>query len=63
MFFKELVEQHCVHLVIANAVRLSFLVMHHKVGIHLFHVLSDKAELWDALGVKLLFLAEGHWFE
>src|SRR6185503_10460248 len=27
------------------------------------HVLGHEAKLWDAIGVKLFLVAEGHWFK
>ena len=63
VLFEELVEQHRVHRFVAHGVRLALLVAGHQIGIHLFHVLSHEAELRDALGVKLVLVAEGHRFE
>jgi hypothetical protein len=31
MLLEKLIEQHCVHLVVAHAVRFSFLVAHHQI--------------------------------
>ena len=63
MLFKELVEHHRVHRVVAHGVRFSFFIAHHQIGIHLFNILGDEAKLRDALGVKLLLVAEGNRFE
>src|SRR5215471_6249300 len=41
MLFEKLVEQHRVHLLVAHAVGLSFFIAHHKIRIHLLHILSD----------------------
>src|SRR5438477_8481817 len=35
MLFEKLVEQHCVHLLVTNAVGFSFLVAYYEGGIHL----------------------------
>ena len=61
VFFKELVEQHRIHRLIADTVRLALVVASDQIGIHLFHLLGHQAELRDALGVKLLLVAESHW--
>ncbi len=45
MLFEELVEQHCVHLVVTHAVGLSFLVAHYQVWIHFFHVFGHQSKL------------------
>jgi len=63
VLFQELVEQHRVHRFVANRVRLSFVVASHQIGIYFFHVLSNEAELRDALEVKLVLVAEGHRFQ
>jgi hypothetical protein len=34
-------------------------VARYQIGIDLFHFLGHEAKLWDALGIKLLFVAEG----
>ena len=58
VLFEELIEQHRVHLVVAHAVGLSFLVAHHQVGIHLFYVLGHKSELRCACRINLLLVTE-----
>src|SRR6266404_2587558 len=60
MLFEELVQQHRVHRFVAYGVNLSLGVASHQIGVHLFHLLSDKTELWDALGIKLFLVAEGN---
>jgi hypothetical protein len=44
MFFEKLVEQHCVHLVVAHAVRFSFVIAHYQVRINLFHFFGHENE-------------------
>src|SRR6267154_1743106 len=63
MLFEKLVEQHRVHLVVAHAVRFSFLVAHHKVGIYLFYIFGYKAQLRGASWINLLLVSEGNRFE
>ena len=63
MLFEELVEQHRVHRFVAHGVRLALLVASHQIGVHLFHLLGHEAELRDAVGVKLVLVAEGDRFE
>ncbi len=60
MLFQELVEQHRVHRFVADGVGFSLLVTSHKIGIHLFHLLSHKAELRDAFRIHVRFVLEGH---
>src|SRR5213080_3965440 len=59
MLFQELVEQHCVHRFVADGVWFSLLVTVHQIGVDLFHVLGNEAELRDALRVKIVFVAKG----
>ena len=63
MRFEKLVQQHRVHSVVANRVNLAICVASHEGWVHLFHVLSHQAKLWDALGIKVFLVMEGHWFE
>src|SRR5260370_22429507 len=63
MLFEKLVEQHRVHRFVANRVNLPGGIENYQVRIHLFYLLSYQAELRDALGVKLVLVAEGHRFE
>ncbi len=63
MLFEELVEQHRVHRFVAHTVRLALVIASDQIGVHLFHLLGNEAELRDTLGVKLLLVAEGDWFE
>src|SRR5215831_21390156 len=63
MFFKELVEQHRVHRVVANRVRFALLIASHQIGIYLFHVLSHESEFWSTLGIDFLLVAERDRFE
>ena len=60
VLFQELVEQHRIHCFIANGERLALVVPCHQVGIYLFHIFSNKAELWDALRVKLVLVTESY---
>ena len=60
MLFKKLVEQHRVHLVIAHAVGLSFLVADYKVRIHLLYILSHESELRFACWINLFLVMEGN---
>src|SRR5947208_5565113 len=59
MLFKELVEQHRVHRLVAHRVRLALLVPNHQIRVYLFHVLSHEADLRDALGIKIFLVMEG----
>ncbi len=45
MFFKEFVEQHGVHRIIANSVNFAVLVAHYKVRVHLGYLFGDQAKL------------------
>jgi predicted xylose isomerase-like sugar epimerase len=63
MFLEEFIKQHRVHRFVANGERLALLIASHLIGVHLFHLLSNEAELRDAIGVKLVLVAEGDRFE
>ena len=63
MLFEKLVDQHRVHLIIAYAVWLSVLVMHHQVRIDLFHILRDESELLCAGRINLLLVSKGNRFQ
>jgi hypothetical protein len=54
--------EHRIHRVVANYVRFA-LIAGHEIGIHLFRVLSHKAKLRDAFGVKFVLVVKGHRFE
>src|SRR5262245_59212883 len=45
MLLEELVEQHCVHRVVAHCERLSVLIAQHQSGIHLCDFFSDQTKL------------------
>src|SRR5207249_766586 len=45
---------------IAHGVGLPLGIASHQSGVHLFHLLGHKAELRDALAIKLVLVAEGH---
>ena len=54
VLFEKFIEQHRVHLVVANGVGLAFFVEHHQVGICFRYVLGDQTELPAPLGVVLV---------
>src|SRR6266498_1158788 len=58
--FEELVEQHRVHRFIADGIRYAFPIKGDQVRIHLRHLLSHEAKLWDLIRIKLLLVAEGY---
>ena len=62
MLFQELVQQHRIHRFVAHSVRLALIVASYQSGVDLFHLFSHEAKLRDAIGVKLVLVAEGHWF-
>ena len=63
MLLKELIEQHRVHLVVADAVGLSFLITHDEIGIHPLHVLGYNSQLTFACRINLFLVTEGDWLE
>ena len=63
VLFEKLVEQHRVHRFVAHGIGFPLVVASDEVRIRLFHVLGHESKLRDALGVKLLLVAEGDWFE
>jgi len=63
MLFQKLVEQHRVHLVVADAVGFPFFIAHHQVRIDRLHVLGHKAELRHTCRINLFFIMEGNRFE
>src|SRR5262245_18119586 len=58
MLLEKLVEQHCVHLIIAHAVGFSFLVERYKLGVDFSYFFGDQAESWTACCV--VRVAKGH---
>ena len=60
MLFEELVEQHRVDCVIADAERFSFFVAHHQIGIHYLDIFGDKSEAQGTARLDLGFVAETH---
>ena|SRR5437879_6422662 len=62
MFFKELVKQHRVHRFVTYGVGFSLNITIHQIWVHLFHFLGHKAKPWNALGIKLLLVAESNRF-
>ena len=63
MLFEELIEQHRIDCLVAYRVNFAFGIPSHEVGIHSCHVLSHKAKLRHAIGIKLFFVAERDRFE
>src|SRR6266705_800546 len=63
MLLEELVQQHRVHRFVADRVGLPLAVSSHQVRVDLFHLLGHKAELRDAVRVKLVLVTEGYRFE
>src|SRR6266567_2501784 len=63
MLFKELVEHHHVDRFVAHAVNLTFLVVCHHLGDHLFYFLSHQAIHQSSLRVHFLFIMERDRFE
>src|ERR1700719_3279290 len=61
VLFEKLVEQHRIHRFVTHSVNLPLGVAHHQVGIYLFHFLGHQPKLWNAFGVNLLLVTEGHW--
>src|SRR5262245_36171359 len=60
MLFEELIEQHRVHLVVADAVGFSLLIMHHQIRIYLFDFFGDQSELRGTVRINVLLVAERH---
>src|SRR5262249_59862564 len=58
VFFKELVEQHRVHLVVSDTVGFPFFVAHYQIGIYFFYFFSDKSELRCSGWINLLFVSK-----
>jgi hypothetical protein len=42
VFFQEFIQQHRVHCIVANGIRLSFLIRQHQVRINLFHIFGNE---------------------
>ena len=63
MSFEKLIEQHCVHLVVAHAVGFSFFIAHHQVGVYPFYLFGHKSELRCACCIDFLLVAEGDWLQ
>ena len=58
MLFNELVEQHDAHRFVTDRGEVTIGVMGHQVGIHLRHLLGDKAGLRDASLIQLGLVME-----
>jgi hypothetical protein len=58
VLFEKLVKQHRVHLVVADAVRLSVLVAHYQVRIHFVDFFGDESELRYPCWINFLFVME-----
>ena len=63
IFLQELVKQHRVHCFVANGVRLALSIAHDQIGVHLLHLLGDKAKLRNGIRIKLAFITKGDWLE
>ena len=62
MLFEKLVEQHGVHLIIADAVDIALFVVNHKVRTYPLHVFSYESELQRGGTINLLLITEGRGF-
>src|SRR6266436_5355924 len=60
MRLEKLVEQHCVHRLVAHSVKVAFGIAGYQIGINFLHLLGYEAELPDALAIKLRRVAEGN---
>ena len=58
MFFEELVKQHCIHLVVANAIGLASFIAHDQIRIHCFHFFGYEPKLPIPLTDGFLFVAK-----
>src|SRR6266513_4289188 len=63
MFFQELVQQHRVHRFVAHGVDFAFGIASHQIRIDLFYVLSHKAKLRNAIGIKLVLVPKRYRFQ
>ena len=54
VLFKELVQQHRVHRLVAHGVGFAFVITCHQSWVHLFHFLRYEAELRNAIGVEIV---------
>src|SRR4029077_5563409 len=63
MLFKELIEQHRVHCVVAHSIGFALCVANHQSGVDPFDFLSHEAKLRDALGINSFLVMEGDRFK
>src|SRR6266481_5023287 len=63
MFLEEFVEQHCVHLVVANGEGLTLVIAHHQVWTDLCHLFRDQTELRSTFGIHFLLVAKSNRLE
>src|SRR5438874_11421758 len=63
MLFKKLVKQHRVHLIVAHAVRSSFLVAQHQVSLDSFYFFGNESEAGRTTRLDLWLIAEAHRIE
>src|SRR5215216_5861449 len=63
MLFEKFIEEHRVHLVVAHAVRFSFLVADDQVRANFFNIFRYQPTLRNPLWIYLLRVMEANWFE
>src|SRR5437899_2845512 len=63
MLFEKLIEQHCIHGFIANAVWFALLVPLDQCRVHLFHLFGNEAKLRDTFAVDFLLVTKGNWLQ
>src|SRR5437899_3423124 len=63
VLLEKFIEQHRVHRLVTDGVRLSIRLTRNEIGVYLFHILSHESKLWNALGVKLMLVVEGDRFK
>ena len=54
MLFEKLIEQHRIHRIVADRVRLAVGISHNQIAIYLFHLLSHESKLQGAMRINAL---------
>ena len=63
MLFDELVEQHCIHLIVVDTLWLPFRIARYQSWVHLGYFLGNQTKGGRLLGINLLLVAVGDRFE
>src|SRR5206468_10143341 len=63
VLLQELVEQHCIHLIVVHTLRLPFRIACYQSSVYLAYFLGNQTKGGRLLGIDLLFVAVGDRFK